>query len=84
MSAAKIQNTSDLRKVLLEVMLDVRSGSIEADQARAIASISSQVLQSARLDLEVTKALGEKAMGSFASLQNTTERISSTDKPSDV
>lgn len=80
MSAAKIQNTSDLRKVLLEVMMDLRSGSVEADQARAIASISAQVLKSAHLDFEVSKHFGDKSNGSFASLQSTTDRITDTEK----
>lgn len=50
-----IRNTSDLRKMLLETIEGVRSGSVDPKQANAIATLSSKVLQSARLDLEMMR-----------------------------
>ncbi len=51
----KIQNTEDLRSTLLESIQSVRTGELGAASAQAIARLSGQVLQSARLDLDVAK-----------------------------
>jgi hypothetical protein len=53
--SGQIMNTSDLRKMLIETIDGVRKGSIEPQQASAIARLSTQILQSAKLDLDVMK-----------------------------
>lgn len=53
--SSKIKNTSDLRAMLLDTIEGVRDGSLEPLQARAISSLSCQILQSAKLDLDVAK-----------------------------
>ena len=59
--ASNIKNTSDLRAMLLDVIDDVRHQRIEAGDAKAISSLASQVLTSAKLDIDVMKAnLGGK------------------------
>ena len=50
-----IKNTADLRTMLLDVISDVRAGKIESKEALAISSLSSRILQSARLDFDVMK-----------------------------
>src|SRR4051794_45168 len=50
-----VRNTSDLRKLLLESIEGVRKGSVDHRQAQAISALSSRILQSARLDLDVMK-----------------------------
>lgn len=52
---AVIKNTSELREMLLETIGMVRDGKTEPRQAQAIANLSSKILQSAKLDLEVLK-----------------------------
>jgi hypothetical protein len=47
-----IKSTADLRKMLLDTIADVRSGTIDAKNARTIAAISTTILQSAKLDLD--------------------------------
>lgn len=53
---SEIKNTADFRKMLLDVITDVRNGKIEASDAKAIGSLASQILTSAKLDLDVMKA----------------------------
>lgn len=62
MANQTIKNTADLRKMLIDVIDSVRAGTIEPKAAREIVRISSAILDSARLDLEVLKynASGEK------------------------
>jgi hypothetical protein len=50
-----VKNTADLRTMLLDVIADVRTGKIESKEALAISSLSSRVLQAARLDFDVMK-----------------------------
>ena len=50
-----VRNTSDLRKLLLESIDGVRNGKVDHRQAQAISALSSRILQSARLDLDVMK-----------------------------
>lgn len=50
-----VKNTADLRKMLLDVITDVRKGLIDSKDAQAISSLSSRILQSARLDFDVMK-----------------------------
>lgn len=50
-----VRNTSDLRKLLLEAIEGVRKGKVDHRQAQAISALSSRILQSARLDLDVMK-----------------------------
>jgi hypothetical protein len=47
-----ISNTSDLRKMLINTIADVRSGAIDAKDARAITALSGTILNSVRLDLD--------------------------------
>lgn len=47
-----LQNTADLRKMLIETIQQVRSGDIEPSQARTIAALSTTILHSAKLDLD--------------------------------
>lgn len=41
--------------MLLDVIADVRTGKVDAKDAQAISSLSSRILQSARLDFDVMK-----------------------------
>lgn len=50
--SSPIKNTADLRKMLIETIESVRSGTLEPTQARTIAALSTTVLQSAKLDLD--------------------------------
>jgi len=51
----EIRSTSDLRKMLIGTIGEVRSGKIDVKQARTIAAISTTILQSAKLDLDMMK-----------------------------
>lgn len=51
-SPARLANTGDLRKMLIETIQQVRDGVIEPSQARTIAALSTTILQSAKLDLD--------------------------------
>lgn len=51
----QVNNTADLRKMLLDTINGVRSGSVDHKQAAAISNLSSRILQSAKLDLDVAK-----------------------------
>lgn len=51
----EIKTTDDLRKLLIECIRDVKSGSMEHRKAKAISDLSSNVLRSRRLDFEVIK-----------------------------
>lgn len=50
-----IKTTTDLREMLLQTIADVRSGKLDARQARTIAALSTTILHSAKLDLDVMK-----------------------------
>lgn len=50
-----IKNTQDLRKMLIDSIQDVREGKLDPRDAMAISQLSSRVLQSAKLDLDVLK-----------------------------
>jgi len=50
-----IRNTADLRVMLLETIRGVKEKSIDPKEAHAIANLSSKVLQSAKLDLDVIR-----------------------------
>lgn len=69
-SNGKIKNTSDLRAMLIETIEQVRSGEVDAKQARTIAALSSTVLQSAKLDLDFLRftASGKSVESSSASV----------------
>lgn len=54
--ASNVRNTADLRQMLLDVIDDVRRGKVDPKEAKAISSLASQVLTSAKLDLDVRKA----------------------------
>jgi hypothetical protein len=47
-----IKNTSDLRSMLLNTIEGVRAGTIDATQARVISTLSTTILQSAKIDLD--------------------------------
>lgn len=49
---SSIKNTSDLRKMLIDTIADVRSGALDPKQARTIAALSTTILSSAKLDLD--------------------------------
>lgn len=61
---AKVENTSDLRAMLLETIQQVRAGTLEPQQARTVAALSTTILQSAKLDLDYLRfaATQEKAL----------------------
>jgi hypothetical protein len=52
---SKITNTAELRTMLLDVITDVRAGKLDSNAAKAISSLSTNILQSARLDFDVMK-----------------------------
>lgn len=47
-----VRNTSDLRKLLLETIGEVKAGVMDAKTARTVAALSTTILQSAKLDLD--------------------------------
>lgn len=53
--SGEIHNTSDLRKMLLETIDQVRKGKLDHKQATSIGNLSSQILRSARLDFDVMR-----------------------------
>lgn len=57
----KITTAGELRGFLAEVLLGIRNGSIDVDEANAIAKVSSQINQS--LSVEVNTALQLQKMG---------------------
>lgn len=50
-----VQNTADLRSLLMETIEGVKDGSIEPRRAQAIGALTGKILQSAKLDLEVLR-----------------------------
>ena len=58
---SNVKNTADLRNLLLEAIEGVRKGKVDHRQAQAISALSSRILQSARLDLDVMKMASETA-----------------------
>lgn len=54
-SGVVINNTSDLRVILAETIGALRSGAMEPKTANAIAGMSTKIIQTARLDLDVMK-----------------------------
>jgi hypothetical protein len=65
---SNVKNTADLRNLLLESIEGVRKGKVDHRQAQAISALSSRILQSARLDLDVMKMASEKATAAPASV----------------
>lgn len=58
---SNVKNTADLRNLLLEAIEGVRKGKVDHRQAQAISALSSRILQSARLDLDVMKMASDTA-----------------------
>ena len=52
MAKEGITNTSELRKMLIETIGEVKAGTIDAKTARTVATLSTTILQSAKLDLD--------------------------------
>lgn len=50
-----IKNTSDLRRLLIETIADVKAEKIDAKQARTVAALATTILHSAKLDLDVLR-----------------------------
>lgn len=50
-----IQNTSDLRRLLIETIGEVRKGKMEPRQADSISRLSGTILKSAMIDLDYLK-----------------------------
>ena len=50
-----IKNTADLREMLIQTIEGVKDGKVDPRQAQAIANLSSKILHSAKLDLEVIR-----------------------------
>lgn len=57
MKTKRVQNTQDLRAMLLDTIDGVRRGKIDPRQGQAISQLSHRVLQSARLDLYMSGLL---------------------------
>jgi len=53
--ASNVKNTADLRRVLLEVIEEVRNGKTSYQDASAISGLASSVLKSAKLDFDVSR-----------------------------
>ena len=58
---SNVKNTADLRNLLLEAIEGVRKGKVDHRHAQAISALSSRILQSARLDLDVMKMASDTA-----------------------
>lgn len=58
-----VRNTADLRRMLLDVIDDVRHGNIDSKDAAAISGLASRVLQSAKMDYDVMRSLGTDKTG---------------------
>ncbi len=65
LSRKSIKTTADLREMLIDTIADVRSGKLDHKAARTVAALSTTILHSAKLDLDVlrfnakTEKLGE-------------------------
>ncbi len=74
--ASNIKNTADLRNLLLDVIDGVRKGKVDPQQAKAISGLSSQILQSARLEFNVMKmAMDTGAVSSPKSVSLVTKEV---------
>ena len=58
------KNSDDLRNILFKSIDDVRNGKLTATDARAVAELSKQLIDSGRLDLEHAKAIEAKEINS--------------------
>jgi len=67
---AAIKSTADLRRMLIDTIGEVRKGKIDVSQARTIATLSTTVLHSAKLDLEYLRF-----RASTKQLEETGERV---------
>lgn len=54
-------SNSDLRQLLIESIRGVKNGSIDCKQGNSIAALSSQLINSAKLDLEAARVYGHKS-----------------------
>lgn len=50
--AENIKSTSDLRKLLIDTIGEVKAGTVDARTANTVAKLSTTILASAKLDLE--------------------------------
>lgn len=55
--AAKLQSSADLRRFLLDAIVDVRSGEMPIDRASAISKLSSQVNENLRIEIQAVALL---------------------------
>ena len=69
--SSEIKNTSDMRQMLLDTIGGVRDGSVDLNQARAVAALSKTILQSAKLDLDYLRYYqSDAAIGSESRVLN--------------
>lgn len=59
-----MKNLNDLRDILGRTMEGVLSGSVSADQAKAVAMVASEVNQSAKLEIDMARATDGDFRGS--------------------
>lgn len=59
-----MKNLNDLREILGRTMEGVLSGSVSIDQARAVATVATEVNMTARLEVEMAKATDGDFKGS--------------------
>lgn len=82
---SNIKNTADLRNLLLDVIDGVRKGKVDPQQAKAISGLSSQILQSARLDFNVMKmAMDTGSISAPKSVSLVTKEVKQIGRPKKV
>jgi hypothetical protein len=60
-----MNNASDLRKELISLYNDLKSGKIDVKSAKALVSVSNCLLKSAAIEAEYNKFLNEKTEMEF-------------------
>ena len=53
------QNINDLRKTLFETLQGVKDGSVSVDNARAVANLSQQIINTAKIEIDYMNAGGK-------------------------
>lgn len=59
------ETTADLRGVLMQTIHDVRTGNVDAADAREVANLAKTMIETARLDIEAFKAINEDEWGKY-------------------
>ncbi len=68
----------ELRGHLFDTLRAVKAGTMDTDRARAINQVAAVIVDTARVEIEHTKAIGNKVASPFLLPQDTTEKSTPT------